>query len=287
MAHLSQWMNGTVCFIYPLISCYFRQRDTRRRVQTLVGPQRQCSLWLRAHAQLTSCWRAPTCQLPNCVSCPRPGQALGKSDIPLCHGANASSPRKQATTSAQGCTRYLGWGGQEDQDMAPVYCGTAMLAQGRDGCSHAPPETLQRHPCPTQTLSALGPRPSLGVDNSSGPGTGEGDGCWRSPMTTRIRETGAENTSRGDRQVAGDGAQHELMLQVTRVYAPFPHQTLLKNQIKDKIVTSFRTETIRSLWVRSPAVQVTCPQSWLCSFSYKNDSGKEGCLAPQKQVLRG
>lgn len=27
--------------------------------------------------------------------------------------------------------------------MAPGYCGTAMLAQGRDGCSHAPPKTLQ------------------------------------------------------------------------------------------------------------------------------------------------
>ena len=126
------------------------------------------------------------------------------------------------------------------------------------------------------------------MDSSSGPGMGEGEGCWRSPRVTRIREMGAENTSRGDRQVAGGRAQHELMLQVTRIYVPFPQQTLLKKQIKDKTIASFKTDY--KVFVNEEpcaAVQVTCPQSWLCSFSYKNDSGKEGCLAPQKQVSRG
>lgn len=162
-----------------------------------------------------------------------------------------------------------------------------MLAQGRDGCSHASPKMLQGIHVQLKASLHL-ERPSLGLDGSSGPGTGEGEGCWRSPRVTRIRETGAENTARGDRQVAGDGAQHELMLQVTRIYAPFSHQTVLTKQMKDKIVTSFKTD-YKVLVSEEPcaAVWVTCPQSWLCSFSYKNDSGKEGCLAPQKQISRG
>lgn len=240
-----------MCFIYSLKSCYFRQRDTRRRVQTPAGPQRPCSLWLRAHVQLTSCWRAPTCQLPNCVSCPRPGQALGKSDIPPCHGANAPSPRKQATTSAQGCTRYLGWGGQEDQDMAPVYCGTAMLAQGRDGCSHVPPKTLQGIHVQLKPSLHLDPGPHwewtaavvLGWGRGKGAGGApgwQGSGKWvlRIPpgATGRWQEVG--------HSMSWCSKSPGSMFH-------FPNRLYLKNRSKIKPSQVSRL-TIRSLWMRSP-----------------------------------
>lgn len=110
---------------------------------------------------------------------PQAQAGLGEVRHSPCHGANAPSPRKQATTSAQGCTRYLGWGGQEDQDMAPGYCGTAMLAQGSvDGCSHAPPKTLQGIHVQLNLHLA---QALTGSGQQQGPGTREGEGAGGAP----------------------------------------------------------------------------------------------------------
>lgn len=202
MAHLSQLMNGMVCFIYSLKLCYFSQRDTRRSVQTLIGPQRPCSLWLRAHAQLTSCWGARTCQLPDCVLCPGPRQALRKADISLYHGTNAPTHSRQVTpkgaiTSAPGCARYLDQGGQEDhphQDMASVYHGTAMPAQGIPHLRLCKAPTSSSDPLCTCTQAPAG---SGQQQWSWGWGrdmdTGWAPGCQGSGKQV------AENTSRGSR----------------------------------------------------------------------------------------
>lgn len=194
-------MNGAMCFIYSLKSCYFRQRDTRRRVQTPAGPQRPCSLWLRAHVQLTSCWRAPTCQLPNCVHAPGLGRLWGSQTFPLAMVPMPQAPENRLQPLHKDALDTL-VGVDKRIKTWPLSTVVLHASPGQDGCSHVPPKTLQG--------IHVQLKPSLHLD-PAGPLTGSGQQQWswdrgggrvlEEPQGDKVREMGAENTSR--RQAGG------------------------------------------------------------------------------------
>lgn len=117
MSHLSQLMNGIMCFIYSLMSCSLRPEDTMRTVQTLTGLQSPAPYDL---GHMHSLPVAGVCLPTSChndVLCPSQRSKLCESQIfpfptvPMLQSQQRDSTPKCTKTSALGCARHLdqGW----------------------------------------------------------------------------------------------------------------------------------------------------------------------------------
>ena len=124
-----------------------------------------------------------------------------------------------------------------------VYHGTAMPAQARDGCDHAPCEILQGTHAQLRPSLHLHPEALLGMD-------GKDEGCWMSSRVPGIKV--ADDMSRGGRQVAGkrwDSLRTKAPSHWSKYILFYPQISHTKHKIKDKVIISFKISTMGPCWI--------------------------------------